>query len=849
MIKGGVWKNTEDEILKVAVMKYGKNQWARISSLLTRKSPKQCKARWFEWLDPSIKKTEWSKEEDEKLLHLAKLMPTQWRTIAPIVGRTASQCLERYQKLLDEAELKEGEVDDAGPTGDDVRRLRPGEIDPEPEAKPARPDPVDMDEDEKEMLSEARARLANTQGKKAKRKAREKQLEEARRLAALQKRRELKAAGIEVRQKKQKRGMDYNADIPFHKKAPAGFWDVNEEKDREEKEHRVVTNIRLEKLEGKRRIDIEEAERKKDAKRQKIRKEAGDYVPPQAKRAAEQLQFTERKKLSLPAPQVGESEIEEIVKIGAAGENAKAIVDSEEFAASRGLLGDYSSNFNAGTPLRTPRTPAVGDQLRLQARNLRAMEHAQTPLLGGDVGLEGDVTFDGSTPRATAIQTPNPLAAQLTPRAGGPSEAMTPRSSVSMTPRSAAGGSSTLGRTPLRDQMGINSNIATPRSDFSGFDETPRQERQRQNLIRQQLADHFKALPKPKNDFEIVIPDKTGDGAEDAVTTNNGVNGDEDAADIEARGLAARTAEEQARLNRRSQPVKRDLPRPNIIVPEAVLDEPCDAVDLMIRQEMLRMMQNDAAREPAPGQQVPAFHVQPLDPIDDASLEAASRLLAAEFAKLDIDVVDVAAKFAPLHQRACENAGVFVRGGGGGGGGGGGAFHTGLSQPAIISARRADLDAHRDQMRRDAARAQKLEKKLGVVLGGYATRAQKLRREVIEKWRQAEEKQIELDTFRALQVLENAGGPARIERSGKEVRVLEGRERDLQTRYGELAVEKTSLQAEIVALKAAASAAAKEAAAAASNGTNGAQAMDVDVGDKGDDDDGSGSSDKDDGEA
>jgi pre-mRNA-splicing factor CDC5/CEF1 len=52
-----------------------------------------------------------------------------------------------------------------------------------------------MDDDEKEMLSEARARLANTRGKKAKRKAREKQLEEARRLAALQKKRELKAAG------------------------------------------------------------------------------------------------------------------------------------------------------------------------------------------------------------------------------------------------------------------------------------------------------------------------------------------------------------------------------------------------------------------------------------------------------------------------------------------------------------------------------------------------------------------------------------------------------------------------------------------------------------------------------
>ena len=209
LIKGGVWKNTEDEILKAAVMKYGKNQWARISSLLTRKTPKQCKARWFEWLDPAIKKTEWSKDEDEKLLHLAKLMPTQWRTIAPIVGRTPAQCLERYQRLLDDAEMGE----DTGPSSDAVRKLRPGEIDPDPESKPARPDPVDMDEDEKEMLSEARARLANTQGKKAKRRAREKQLAEARRMANIQKRRELKGAGLTltVHKKWVYTGMDYNA--------------------------------------------------------------------------------------------------------------------------------------------------------------------------------------------------------------------------------------------------------------------------------------------------------------------------------------------------------------------------------------------------------------------------------------------------------------------------------------------------------------------------------------------------------------------------------------------------------------------------------------------------------------
>jgi pre-mRNA-splicing factor CDC5/CEF1 len=81
-------------------------------------------------------------------------MPTQWRTIAPIVGRTANQCLERYQRLLDDAEQRDneelgltGDNAEAGPSADDIRRLRPGELDPDPETKAARPDPIDMDED------------------------------------------------------------------------------------------------------------------------------------------------------------------------------------------------------------------------------------------------------------------------------------------------------------------------------------------------------------------------------------------------------------------------------------------------------------------------------------------------------------------------------------------------------------------------------------------------------------------------------------------------------------------------------------------------------------------------------
>merc|ERR1711871_1693051 len=338
MIKGGVWKNTEDKILKAAVMKYGKNQWARISSLLVRKSAKQCKARWYEWLDPSIKKTEWTREEEEKLLHLAKILPTQWRTIAPIIGRTAAQCLEHYEKLLDAAQHKDDEE-----AGDDPRRLRPGEIDPNPESKPARPDPIDMDEDEKEMLSEARARLANTQGKKAKRKAREKQLEEARRLAGLQKRRELKAAGIEAgRFKKLKKGqIDYNAEIPFERAVPAGFYETPASEDAIEKNFDFKT-LTKEQMEGKRRADVEAEARARDAKRQKLRKEVdAPGMIAQINKLNDPDQLRKRSKLSLPAPQVSERELEEIVRMGYSAE--QAVAGQATGGPTGGLLADYGA--------------------------------------------------------------------------------------------------------------------------------------------------------------------------------------------------------------------------------------------------------------------------------------------------------------------------------------------------------------------------------------------------------------------------------------------------------------------------------------------------------------------------
>lgn len=238
-VKGGIWTNVEDEILKAAIAKYGLNQWSRVSSLLTRKNAKQCKLRWQEWLDPRISKLDWSPEEDRKLLNLAKLRPNQWSSISLLLNRTANQCIERYQDLLSDSTidttdssnknfLLTGNVENYGKTAGSTL----GGLNLNPESKPARPDLLEMDDDELEMISEAKARLANTQGKKAKRKAREKILEESKRVAELLRRRELKQVGINADlkvKKKFKDQMNYNADIAFERRPEEGVFDTKQE--------------------------------------------------------------------------------------------------------------------------------------------------------------------------------------------------------------------------------------------------------------------------------------------------------------------------------------------------------------------------------------------------------------------------------------------------------------------------------------------------------------------------------------------------------------------------------------------------------------------------------------------
>ncbi len=76
-----------------------------------------------------------------------------------------------------------------------------------------------------------------------------------------------------------------------------------------------------------------------------------------------------------------------------------------------------------------------------------------------------------------------------------------------------------------------------------------------------------------------------------------------------------------------------------------------------------------------------------------------------------------------------------------------------------------------------------LEKKLALHLGGYHTRAKTLRAKIVEAAAALEAESIKLDSFRTLQIAEEAALARRLERLEEEVRFVKAREREAQETY------------------------------------------------------------------
>lgn len=442
-------------------------------------------------------------------------------------------------------------------------------------------------------------------------------------------------------------------------------------------------------------------------------------------------------------------------------------------------------------------THATEDNILTEARNLRNMTMAQTPLLGEENTPlhEGGTNFASATPRHQVAFTPNPLA---TPLHG--------TTDVSATP-----GSATPLRTPLRDNLSIN-----PDGGAGDVGATPREQRLRAGSARRALQAGFLDLPKPENNFELLVPEDEDDEDDEA----GGAMTEEDAAERDARDRRVREEEERREMARRSMAVRLGLPRPAKVDVRAV-EEQLNSVDAeeedkelqearrMVNRELAQLLEHDSIAHPLPGTVHPggtrSAYVLPAD----EDVEAAKGAIHDELADLvgfpsatseqlregllklaKAESVDEAGSWAAVRQRLAYDAGrrIWVEPGS-------------LSGEEHVAGYAALLTESRELMARDASKAAKAEKKLGVTLGGYQARAQALAKRVAEAFAGLQGAQVDFESFGRLRINEEAVGPRRVTVLKEEVGRLERRERLLQERYAELDAERRESEARVAALE------------------------------------------------
>ncbi|KAL8249885.1 hypothetical protein R6Q59_006753 [Mikania micrantha] len=94
------WSQEEDDILREQIGIHGTDNWAIVASKFKDKSTRQCRRRWFTYLNSDFKKGGWSQEEDMLLCEAQKIFGNRWTEIAKVVsGRTDNAVKNRFSTL------------------------------------------------------------------------------------------------------------------------------------------------------------------------------------------------------------------------------------------------------------------------------------------------------------------------------------------------------------------------------------------------------------------------------------------------------------------------------------------------------------------------------------------------------------------------------------------------------------------------------------------------------------------------------------------------------------------------------------------------------------------------------